>query len=74
MNEEEIIELMEEVKEKVTHLAAAAGCYIRLYEDTIKAVKKKYGEKDAMIIRKAAMLNCLDYSAERLKEVREKDD
>ena len=74
MNEEQVIKLMEEIKEMVTKVAAAAGCYMRLYEDTIKAVEKKYGEKDAMIIRKAAMLNSLDFSEKKLKEGMDKDD
>lgn len=74
MNEEQVIKLMDEIKEKATHLAAAACCYIRLYEDTIKTVEKKYGKKDAMIIKKTAMLIGLDYSVEKLKEAKKEDD
>lgn len=74
MNEEQVIKLMDEIKDKITLLSAMAGSYINLYQATIKAVEKKYGEHDAQIIKKAALMSGLDHAVNKIKERECEDD
>ena len=78
MDEKDIINKMDEVKRLVTDIAAGAGCYMRMYGDLLRAVEKKYGARDAAILRRASVMSAIDHAKERINdcmnELKEVDD
>ena len=78
MNEQDVIHKMDEIKRLVTEIAAGAGCYMRMYDDLLLAVEKKYGAHDARILRQASLMLAIDHAKEKVNaamdELKECDD
>lgn len=69
MDERDIINKMGEVKRLVTEIAAGAGCYMKMYNELLRAVEKKYGAHDAAILRRASLMSAIDFAKEKVNDV-----
>ena len=69
MDEKDIINKMDEVKRLVTEIAAGAGGYMQMYEELLRAVEKKYGARDAAILRQVSLMSSIVRAKKRVERV-----
>lgn len=68
MDERDIINKMDEVKRLVTEIAATARSYMKLYDELLRAVEKKYGARDAVILRRTSLMSAINFATEKVND------